>query len=605
MTVIAIAADVPPLPVMLSRPRGAATLETDLRSALVNVKDVQAWAEGISADAFDGDASEAAQHALTRFSRRLDVTEAALERAVLATSRFEDALAVLASQRTTLVDDRVGLNGELAALRADVESATEADVPELRHRAERLNARARRLTDDIAAWSTRYDDAEADVVAALAAADTLEEGADAAADPGRVDPAALLAGLRGKKDDPVAVAAWWRRLSPGQRQALIAEFPALVGNLGGIPARDRDAANRAAVGADVDELSAKSGQGEELSDAERDRLANASAVPDVLDDYRDELDPATGEPLALLTQFQPDEHTGDGGVALFLGDPDRAEDVSVYVPGTLSETGTLDGTIGNIDALYDAARNDSDGSLAVGFWLNYDAPSIDGVTPGELWDLAHVVTPGEAAEGGQDLATYLDGVRAGDEGAPAHLTLIGHSYGATTSAHAALDGAPVDDLVLLGSPGSPTSTADGLTSANVWVGSADHDPISLLGADGPGLPGPLGYDPAQETFGAGRFEVDPGSYRVQDLLDNHSSYFRDESLGNLSDIVLGRDPDLVDGRHPGGYQTIDELLLGTSIASGGDWLWNRGEDGVSGLVGTVQDLSSGLVGLPDAFLPGR
>lgn len=605
MAVIAIAADVPPLPAMVSRPRGAATLETDLRSALVNVKDVQAWAEGISADAFDGDASEAAQHALTRFSRRLDVTEAALERAVLATSRFEDALAVLASQRTTLVDDRIGLNGELAALRTDVESATEADVSELQQRAERLNARARRLTDDIATWSTHYDDAEADIVAALAAVDTLEEGAGAAADPGRVDPVALLAGLQGRTDDPVAVAAWWRRLSRAERQALIAEFPALVGNLGGIPARDRDAANRAAVGADVDDLSAKAGQGEDLSDAERDRLANASAVQDVLDDYRDELDPVTGEPLALLTQFQPDEHTGDGGVALFLGDPDRADDVSVYVPGTLSETGTLDGTIGNIDALYEAARNDGDGSLAVGFWLDYDAPSIDGVTPGELWDLAHVVTPGEAAEGGEDLATYLDGLRAADEGAPAHLTLIGHSYGATTSAHAALDGAPVDDLVLLGSPGSPTSTADGLTSANVWVGSADHDPVSLLGADGPGLPGPLGYDPAQATFGGGRFEVDAGSYRVQDLLDNHSSYFRDESLDNLSDIVVGRDPDLVDGRHPGGYQTIDELLLGTSIASGGDWLWDRGEDAVGGLVGTVQDLSSGLVGLPGAFLPGR
>lgn len=605
MTTITIAADVAPLPVMLSRPRGAATLETDLRSALVNVKDVQAWAQGISADAFDGDAAAASRHALTRFSRRLDVTEAALERAVLAVSRFEDALAVLVSQRITLADDRTGLNGELDVLRADVASAGEADVPELQQRAERLNARARRLTDDIAGWSTRYDDAEADVVAALALVDTLEEGAAVAAAPGRVDPVTVLGGLRGRTDDPVAVAAWWRGLSAAERQALLAEFPALLGNLGGIPARDRDAANRAAAGADVDELTAKSAQGEALSAAERDRLANAAAVQDVLGDYRDELDPVTGEPLALLTQFQPDEHTGDGGVAVFLGDPDRADDVSVYVPGTLSETGNLDGTVGNIDALYEAARNDSAGSLAVGFWLDYDAPSIDGVTPGELADLASVVTPGEAAEGGRDLAAYLDGLRAGDEGAPAHLTLIGHSYGATTSAHAAHGGAPIDDLVLLGSPGSPTSTADGLTSANVYVGSADHDPVSLLGADGPGLPGPLGYDPAQETFGGSRFEVDPGSYRVQDLLDNHSSYFEDASLDNLSDIVLGRDPDLVDGRHPGGYQTLDTLLLGTSLASGGDWLWDRGEDAVGGLLGTVRDLSSGLVGLPHALLPGR
>ncbi|HWJ11247.1 MAG TPA: alpha/beta hydrolase, partial [Nocardioides sp.] len=580
MATIAVPADVEPLPAMSSRPRGAATLETDLRSALVDVKDVQAWAEGVSADAFDGDAAAASRHALTRFSRRLDVTEAALERAVLATSRFEDALAVLVSQRITLVDDRVGLNGELGALRADVASATETDGAELQQRAERLQLRARRLIDDIAGWSTRYAEAEADFVAALAAVDTVAEGVAAAADPGRPDPVALLDGVRGRADDPAAVAAWWRRLSGAERQALIAEFPALVGNLGGVPARDRDSANRAAVAADVDELTARVRQGETLSAAERDRLANASAVQDVLDDHRDDLDPVTGEPLALLTQFQPDEHTGDGGVALFLGDPDRADDVSVYVPGTLSETGNLSGTIGNVDALYDAARNAGDGPLAVGFWLDYDAPSIDGVTLGELRDLGSVVTPGEAAEGGRDLAAYLDGLRAGDEGAPAHLTLIGHSYGATTSAHAAHGGAPIDDLVLLGSPGAPTSTAEGLTSAHVYVGSADHDPVSLLGAAGPGLPGPLGHDPAQASFGGDRIEVDPGSYRVEDLLANHSSYFEDESLDNLSDIVTGRDPDLVDGRQPGGYQTLDTLLLGTSLASGGDWLWDRGEDAV-------------------------
>jgi hypothetical protein len=601
MSTVVVPVDVPALPVMGSLPDGAVGLENDLRAALVNAKDVQAWAEAISADAFTGDASDASGHALTRFSRRLDVTEAALERAVLATSHFEDRLARLFSQSLTLDGDRTSLNGDLADLRADVAAASEADTAELQARADRLEARSTRLRDDIVAWSTRYADAEAEFVAALAAVDTVEEGRVAAADPGRVDPAAVVRTLGSDADDPAAVRRWWDRLSEAERQAVIAELPALVGNLAGVPVRYRDAANRAAVGSDVDGLTAQQAD-EPLTEQERDRLANASAVADVLDDYSQDVDPVTGELLAHLTQYQPDEHSGDGGVALFLGDPDVADHVSVYVPGTLSETGTLDGTIGNVDALHDAAGRSGDGTVAVGFWLDYDAPSIDGLSPGEIADLARVVTPGEAAAGGRDLADYLDGLRASDEGAPAHLSLIGHSYGATTSAYAAHDGAPVDDLVLLGSPGSPTSTAAGLTSADVHVGSADFDPITLLGASGPGLPGPLGYDPAQDSFGGQRFEVDPGSYRVQDLFHNHSSYFDGASLSNITDIVTGHDPDPVDGRHPGGYQTLDQLLVGSSAVSGGEWLWERGEDVVDGVVGSVvggvRGLAEGLVRFP-------
>lgn len=594
MTTVAIPADVPALPVMASLPAGAVELENDLRAALVNAKDVQAWAEAISADAFTGDASDASTHALTRFARRLDVTEAALERAVLATSRFEDRLARLSSQSLTLDGDRTSLNGDLADLRADLDGATEADVPDLQARADRLRARSRRLLDDIADWSARYADAEADFVATLASVDTVEEGRTVATGPGRVDSAEVVRRLGAGAADPDAVHRWWQGLTEAERQAVMAELPALVGNLAGVPVRDRDAANRAAVGSDVDGLTAKQAD-EPLTAAERDRLANASAVADVLEDHSQDVDPVTGELLAHLTQYQPDEHSGDGGVALFLGDPDVADHVSVYVPGTLSETGTLDGTIDNIDALHDAATRAGDGTVAVGFWLDYDAPSIDGLGLGEIADLASVVTPGEAAAGGRALADHLDGLRASDRGAPAHLSLIGHSYGATTSAYAALDGAPVDDLVLLGSPGSPTSTAAGLTSADVHVGSADHDPITLLGSSGPGLPGPLGHDPAQATFGGRRFEVDPGSYRVQDLFANHSSYFDGASLAHITEIVTGHDPEAVDGRRPGSYQTLDQLLVGSTVASGGEWLWERGEDAVDGVVGTVRDLAEGLV----------
>src|SRR5436305_1685504 len=44
--------------------------------------------------------------------------------------------------------------------------------------------------------------------------------------------------------DPVHVAAWWHGLSPAQRRTLLDRHPELVGDLDGVPATDRDVANR-------------------------------------------------------------------------------------------------------------------------------------------------------------------------------------------------------------------------------------------------------------------------------------------------------------------------------------------------------------------------
>jgi pimeloyl-ACP methyl ester carboxylesterase len=186
------------------------------------------------------------------------------------------------------------------------------------------------------------------------------------------------------------------------------------------------------------------------------------------------------------------------------------------------------------------------------------------------------------------LSDFIDGLRATDRGAPEDLTVIGHSYGATTAAYAAQDGADLDQLVLLGSPGAPTATAGQLTGADVFVGAADYDPVSLLGLGDRGGVGALGYDPAQDSFGATRFDVDPGSYQVEDLIRNHSSYFQGESLDNITDIATGGDPTIDDGRSASGdgyYQNLSELLAGSSAASGADWLWDATKDLADGIGG--------------------
>ena len=196
--------------------------------------------------------------------------------------------------------------------------------------------------------------------------------------------------------------------------------------------------------------------------------------------------------------------------------------------------------------------------------MGYDAPSWNPENaldwPGDGLDMGSVITEDKAEAGGKNLADFVDGLRASDqrpEGADSNLTVIGHSYGSTTAAHAAHDyGLNADSLTLIGSPGAGgddvNSVSDlGMGEGKVYVGAADNDFVSWLGRDGDlGM----GKDPAQADFGAKVFPVEPGAEFHADNLDqgiaNHTSYFApgSDSLGNLTDIVRGDEPDLTGGR---------------------------------------------------------
>ncbi|WP_435771884.1 alpha/beta hydrolase [Nocardioides sp. SYSU DS0651] len=599
MTVIAVPAHIPAFQRMESTPARARTFATNLRAVTVGVKDVQGWAGGIAAPDWEGDTAQSHDHAATRFARRLDSAEAALDRAVTAADRFEERLTRLLAQRTPIETERKAVNADAEVLRGDIEAARGGDVTEeqlaaLERRGERLTARATAVTDDITDWVTRYHDAEADFIAALARVDSVSEGRDAAADPGRVDVDALADQLRRHRDDPAALNDWWLGLSRAQRQALTTEHPHLVGNADGIPVRDRDEANRAALYSDIDHLTQREQDGQ-LTAAERSVLENARHVREALDDYRNAVDPATGRELAHVVVYQPGLHSGDGGVAISFGDPDTADHVSVNVPGLTSETSSTSGNLESTYALHEAALREGNGSVASIYWLDYDAPSgdlLNPFAPFEKVDFGGVALPLKADAGGERFGDFIDGLRASDEGARAHLTAIGHSYGSTTVGHALQDGLAVDDAIVIGSPGQPVATADALTDADVWVGSRDHDPVTLLGFGDRGGIGALGHDPADDDFGGRRFETGDGSLRVEDLIDNHTSYFEGESLDNMAHIVADRDDRVTDqparGEPGGHYLTLDELIAVSSGASagefvwdhGGEWLYERGKDGV-------------------------
>src|SRR6516165_9781591 len=109
-----------------------------------------------------------------------------------------------------------------------------------------------------------------------------------------------------------------------------------------------------------------------------------------------------------------------------------------------------EGTLANPDGvrLYqEVARADSGKQAAVVMWVGYDAPDT-------LFDPG-LYEPNMARTGGQLLAADVNALAVTHQGAPTHMTVVGHSYGSTVvSDAAAVYGMRTNDVVLLGSPGT-------------------------------------------------------------------------------------------------------------------------------------------------------
>ncbi|WP_052390502.1 alpha/beta hydrolase [Streptomyces sp. NRRL B-24484] len=405
------------------------------------------------------------------------------------------------------------------------------------------------------ALAERADAAAAERLAALAA--TARDGraltpAAAVAGLGRLsDPweplnAALRALLPPPGAGPEQVAAWWRGLAPGARAALTEGRPELVGALDGLPARDRDRANRLQLSRLLEHPDVLPGPVREGLRAVAARLAGG--------------DPAGGGPLLLVLGAE-----GQGRAVLSYGDPDTADDVAVYVPGFGTDLAAAGrGDAERAERIRTAAAGCGGGrTTAAMVWLGYDAP------PNEGLDLRSVQVAGDARakDGAADLNRFLGGLRAARPGEPAHVTAVGHSYGSLVVGLAARqDGAGMDDVVLVGSPGAGVDRADALKvgADHVYVGVAEHDPVGRLPA-GTGVAGRMllggpaaavvgqvagpdelwfGRDPADTGFGARRFEVAPGD--PGHPFDSHSAYFDaapdgpSASLANIGRVVAGR-----------------------------------------------------------------
>ena len=381
-----------------------------------------------------------------------------------------------------------------------------------------------------------------------------------------------------KKMTPEERAKYWSQQSEAQKQHLCDKYPDLIGNADGVEGWARDRANRNRLPGLKQEAKDNVSTYTELLKSpwidsntrayylsELDKAKKAvkayEAVEEQLDkgiSLEDYQHGKKGDPVSLLTL------QNDGGrvkAAMGQGDVDHAKNVATFVPGIGT---TVEGSMGeymrqtkNLRSAAMAQGNLSARDVATVAWLGYDAPGkADWKQP---QNIPGIISPFLAQSGSDRLAGFMNGMQASrDYGAgDAHMTLVGHSYGSSTSGMAAtkVKYGVIDDLVLCGSPGMGTYDAKNyhVDQNHLWVsGVPKGDSVQGMGAIRGGIVGSLGKNPmdsdsgfthlSDDATGSPKYNKDaPASTPFNFNFDNHSIYLEDgtETLQDIGRVAAG------------------------------------------------------------------
>ncbi len=595
-----------PIPEMESEPAKVGRTARRLRTIAHDVAAVQAWAQGRSADGADwsGDAAEASAHASTRFARRLAGPEAALLAAASACDAFEDDLTTLARDRVRLEADRVELNDDIAVALAVAAVALPPpggfDVAQAQAEVNGLAIRAAVLRDRIATWTAEIAVVERAFVEALAAVDTVGEGA------GSVDRVAAQEATGGAVRRALGalvaggvLPAAALTMSPDRLREYLRDHPDVAGRL----VRRSSAAGAERVEALLRDASTGRDAARALFDALRAREAGLLALM-----YPREVGNLSGAPfdvraeanaisivdqLAILREVPPDrgDDTFQEAVAreIALYESILAEDRQVVAydsttlgiaelhgsigPETRNVGVIVPGTFAAIERFQEVAdRAESfvvagDRSLAMISWQVGEFPPGFGQAADSSY--ADVLAP--------DLAAFSHDVRQQIEHSGAsgdvRTTYLGHSYGGAVVGTAELHGLDADRVLHVASAGmgdgvqTPGDLPASQAKVDRYAMTAPDDFINLV----QGAPGGHGADPA--TF-PGLIRLETGDYAdgtpIDGLGASHSGVFegKSDAWRNMLAVLTGEEATTYHSREidrvsspfgPGSYPVPDGI----------------------------------------------
>ncbi|GGV90038.1 hypothetical protein GCM10015535_45140 [Streptomyces gelaticus] len=162
---------------------------------------------------------------------------------------------------------------------------------------------------------------------------------------------------------PAERKAWWSPLTDEQREEYLAVYPDRIGNLDGIPALVRDAANR-------DNIQVLMGKLEGLDDTKSQ--TRSAALREIDRQLRGAPEP--GAPPMYLLGISDE---GLGRAIVSFGSPDSSRNVSAYVPGlgTSLDKSFVHNDIERARSTAIGARGMAPSSASI-VWLGYDPPQL-------------------------------------------------------------------------------------------------------------------------------------------------------------------------------------------------------------------------------------
>ncbi|MBS9534761.1 hypothetical protein KIH27_14300 [Mycobacterium sp. M1] len=430
-------------------------------------------------------------------------------------------------------------------------------------------------------------------------------------------------------EDPVQFHDFWESLTPAQKDALY-ERDHSIGNHPGMPVdpdndhRGNDWYNKRHLSDDLGQAQTAGTRADALKAAHPD-WADGKNIPRpntpgaifadrvAYEAWQHQYDAARDgakhlpdlQSVDRVLKASPDrklllldtESGSQAHAAIAVGNPDKADHVSVTAPGLNT---TVRDSLGGMADEATHLRNEAirqlsatpgheHDTVATVAWVGYDTPQIPGMhdpghSTGGGWDVTHDTV---ARSGAHDLARFYDGLQASHEGASAHMTAIGHSYGSLTTGLALQEPGNhgITDAIFYGSPGIEATTAQQLhlQPGHVYTMEAPDDPVQgaydappIARQLAPVLPPPFNYLAegllgTADASGAGDFGPNPAT--------------------NPNFIHLSTVPTTVpDGRHLDG-------------ASGHAQYPQQGDNGELRITG--YNLAAVLAGLSDQAIPEK
>ena len=398
---------------------------------------------------------------------------------------------------------------------------------------------------------------------------------------------------------PSQNAAWWKSLTEDRKQFLMDHCPDDIRHLDGLPAYARDRANRFALEGYIDanghehrgaledakealenaqkkydaELKnvrpgAKSGYTNSQALAAKDELERAKTAYEDLKTIKEKIANADrmnkGLAPAYLLDFNYDEKYQRTTAIVSSGNPDTATHVSTLVPGIGTN---VRGDLGDYMEINERLRKQTKhaginpNNVATISYLGYVAPKNDGTNIRQAADI------GFADRAAPKLARFEEGLRASAEANNHNFvnTLIGHSYGSTTSGKSMTLVAPgtVDRFIMCGSPGSGAHSIDAynVPKEHVYESSIpEGDAVQGLGPDASYGRNPRKLEGITHLSGDAtdakdywhtydsflKHPLDPGMASADHLANsftNHMAYFKEgtRTSQDFANIIAGEE----------------------------------------------------------------